>query len=88
MNHWYRILPDVALEVDYEDLANVPKNIGRQIMNNVGVDWDPRSLLFHERRSNVTTASKWQVRKLNYTKYIGRWRHFQDHLQSMIDVME
>lgn len=88
MDHWSRVLPDVALEVDYEDLASDPENIGRQIMNYVGVDWDPRSLLFHERGSNVTTASKWQVREPVYTRSIGRWRHFENQLKPMIDAIE
>jgi Flp pilus assembly protein TadD len=88
MEHWNSVIPGAVLEVDYENLAIDPESIGRQIMEYVGVDWEPNSLLFHERRSNVTTASKWQVREPVYTRSIGRWRHFENQLKPMIDALE
>ncbi|MBT3550466.1 MAG: tetratricopeptide repeat protein [Rhodospirillaceae bacterium] len=88
MDHWKQVLPDAMLEVDYEKLVSNPETVGRQIMGYVGIDWDPKSLQFHERRSNVTTASKWQVREPVYTRSIDRWRQFESQLKPMIDAMD
>lgn len=88
MDHWKRVLPGAVLEVDYEKLVADPETTGQQIMGYVGIDWDPRSLQFHERRSNVTTASKWQVREPVYTGSVDRWRQFENQLKPMIDAMD
>jgi hypothetical protein len=50
MDHWKRVLPGAVLEVDYEKLVADPEGTGRQIMDYIGVDWDPGALRFHERR--------------------------------------
>jgi len=88
MDHWRRVLPNAMLEVKYEDLTADPEFIGRRIMGYVGLDWNPQALQIHERRSNVTTASKWQVREPVNTRSIGRWRNYEIFLKPMIDAME
>jgi len=88
MDHWKQVLPDAVLDVDYERLVADPESTGRRIMGYIGLDWDPGALQFHERASNVTTASKWQVREPVHTRSIDRWRHFESQLKPMIDAMD
>ena len=81
MAHWRSTLPEgTILEVPYENLVADPEAWIRQIVQFVGLPWDPRCLRFNETERTVITASNWQVRQPISTSAAGRWRNYERYL--------
>jgi tetratricopeptide (TPR) repeat protein len=81
MAHWRSILPKgTILEVTYEKLVADPEAGIREIVQFVGLPWDPRCLKFNETERTVITASNWQVRQRMGTSAAGRWRNYEKYL--------
>jgi tetratricopeptide (TPR) repeat protein len=81
MAHWRSTLPKgTILEVPYEKLVADPEAGIREIVQFVGLPWDPRCLRFHETERTVITASNWQVRQRISTSAAGRWRNYEKYL--------
>jgi len=80
MHHWYQVFPDDLLEIQYETLVADPEAGARQLLDYVGVDWEPQVLEFHTLKRAVKTASLWQVRQPIYGSSIQRWRHYEHAL--------
>ena len=87
MRHWHATFTGEVLETRYEDLVDDPVGSARTLLDYVGVDWEPQVLDFHSLTRPVKTASLWQVRQPLYTSAKGRWRHYQRHLQPLIDAI-
>jgi tetratricopeptide (TPR) repeat protein len=81
MAHWRSTLPKgTILEVPYEKLVADPEAGIREIVQFVGLPWDPRCLKFNETERTVITASNWQVRQRISTSAAGRWRNYEKYL--------
>lgn len=81
MVHWQSTLPKgTILEVPYEKLVADPEAGIREIVQFVGLPWDPRCLRFNETERTVITASNWQVRQRISTSAAGRWRNYERYL--------
>ncbi|HEY6822838.1 MAG TPA: sulfotransferase, partial [Steroidobacteraceae bacterium] len=84
MAHWRATLPpDLLLEVRYESLVDDPEHWSRRMLAHLGLSWDPRCLEFHHTERPVLTASSWQVRQPIGRGAIGRWRHYERHLEPL-----
>jgi len=84
MAHWRATLPPgLLLEVRYESLVDDPEHWGRRMLAHLGLPWDPRCLEFHLTDRPVLTASSWQVRQPIGKGSIGRWRHYERHLEPL-----
>ncbi len=78
MRHWRAVLPPATLlELDYEALVADPERWSRQLLEFLGLPWDPRCLDFYLTDRVVITASKWQVRQKISRASVGRWRHYE-----------
>jgi tetratricopeptide (TPR) repeat protein len=90
MKHWQMILPEKAiLEVPYEGLVQDQEAWSRQMLQFIGLPWDPRCLDFHRINRSVTTASKWQVRQKISGASVARWRNYDQYigpLRALLDV--
>ncbi len=80
MDHWHRVLPGRILDIDYEDVVADPESRARQLIEFCGLDWQDQCLDFHNSDRLIATASAAQVRQPVYTRSVGRWRRFADHL--------
>ena len=87
MRHWQAELPLPVLELRYEDLATDPETQARRLVEFAGLPWDRACLEFHRSERGVQTPSRWQVKQPIYTRSIGRWRHYQDHLAPLLAVL-
>ena len=82
------------LEVHYEDLVVNLDNTVRQILEFLGVTFDPIVFNFHESNRNryISTPSYHAVTKPVYQSSIGRWkpykRFFSDHLSGLKPFLE
>jgi tetratricopeptide (TPR) repeat protein len=88
MAHWRATLPaHLLLEVRYESLVNDPEHWSRRMLAHIGLPWDPRCLEFHRTDRPVLTASSWQVRQPIGKGAIGRWRHYERHLEPLREAL-
>ncbi|WP_052632698.1 tetratricopeptide repeat-containing sulfotransferase family protein [Pseudoxanthomonas suwonensis] len=88
MRHWQAVLALPILELHYEELATRPEPQARRLIEFAGLPWDPACLEFHRSERGVQTPSRWQVKQPIYTRSIGRWRHYADHLAPLLEVLE
>jgi tetratricopeptide (TPR) repeat protein len=88
MAHWRSVLPAHALlEVQYETLVDDFEPEVRRIVAFCGLSWDPRCLDFSKTERPVRTLSQSQVRQPLFASSIGRWRHYEKHLQPLMDAL-
>jgi len=88
MAHWRAVLPAASLlEVEYEKLIGDFERQARRIVEFTGLAWDPRCLDFSRTERAVRTLSQSQVRQPLFTSSIGRWRHYEKHLQPLKDAL-
>ncbi len=59
----------------------------RELLDFLGLDWDPACLRFHESRRFTKTASRDQVRKPIYTSSSGRWQNYERHLEPLKEAL-
>jgi len=50
--------------------------------------FEPAMLTPHKQERAVTTASNLQVRQAVYRSSIGRWKHYQRHLDGVISLLQ
>ena len=88
MAHWSRTLPLAMHEVSYEHLVGNQEAATRELLAFCDLAFDARCLRFHETKRPVRTASQWQVRQPMYAASVGRWRHFEAHLEPLRAALE
>jgi hypothetical protein len=87
MAHWKKVVPVRIHEADYEAITADPEPRVREIVDFVGLEWDPACLNFHESESTVRTFSLHQVRQPIHTKSVERWRRYEKHLGPLIEAL-
>ena len=80
MKHWHRVLPGKVLDVHYEDTVGDFESQVRRILAHCGLPYEESCLRFHETQRAVRTASSEQVRQPLYTRALGTWRRYEEHL--------
>ena len=88
MQHWSKILPHNILTVDYEDLVQNQEEVSRQLIDFISLPWDDACLDFSRNKNRVRTVSAFQVRKGMYTSAVGRWTHFEKHLEPLFETLD
>jgi tetratricopeptide (TPR) repeat protein len=86
--HWREHLGDRIVEVEYESLVSEPEARIRQLLERVGLEFEPACLDFHLNEAPSATASTVQVREKAHTRSVGRWRRFEDQLQPLRSRLE
>ena len=87
MDHWHNALPNPPLRLVYEDLVHDPDTWIPRIIEHCRLEYDERCLHFHKTDRSVRTPSNWQVRQKLYTGSIGRWKHYEKHMQPLLDEL-
>jgi Flp pilus assembly protein TadD len=83
MAHWSQVLTVPILTVRYEDVVDDLSAQSHRILHFLDLPWEDRCLDFHANRRPVATASREQVRKPIYVSSVGRWQHYQQHLDEL-----
>ena len=86
--HWRWALPLRMLTIDYENLVADFEGESRRLIEFLGLDWEPGCLEFYKTDRPVLSASAWQVRQPLYTRSVGRWRRYEQHLGPLLEVLE
>jgi tetratricopeptide (TPR) repeat protein len=87
LDHWYAVMPDALHVVRYEELVAAPKPVIEELLEFCNLSWDDACLRFEDNQQATTTASAVQVRKSLHTKSIGKWRHFEQQLQPVVEIL-
>ena len=87
MDHWHAVLPGRMLDVGYEALIANQEGETRKLLDYCGLAWEDACLSIHATERPVLTASNAQVRKHIYRDSIDRWRRYERHLGSFLDVL-
>jgi tetratricopeptide (TPR) repeat protein len=88
MAHWRSVLPEGAmLEVQYEDLVRDFEHEARRLVEFCGLEWSDRFASFHQTDRPVRTLSRAQVREPLFDRSIGRWRHYEEMLKPLAEVL-
>ncbi len=88
MDHWQRALLSPMLDFQYEEVVTDLETHARRLIDWVELPWDPACLEFHRSKGVVRTASIQQVRQPVYTRSVGRWRNYEDHLADLYALLE
>lgn len=88
MQHWNTVLPGVVHTVRYEDIVDDAETHSRQLIEQCGLEWQDQCLRFYENREASTTASTAQVRRPIYKSSLGKWRHYEQELQPLADILQ
>jgi hypothetical protein len=76
------------LTVQYEEVvADLPGQV-RRMLEFCGLPWEDACLRFHETDRPIRTASSEQVRQPIYGTAVGFWRHYEQHLNELMTVIE
>jgi Flp pilus assembly protein TadD len=88
MAHWQDVIPPgQILDVSYEDNVADPEREVRRMLDHVGLPWDEACLRFYETERPVRTASAAQVRRPVYASSMGRWKHFERHVEPLLEIL-
>jgi len=88
MDHWKKALPNPILEVRYEDVVADTEGKAREIIEFLGLDWDPNCLQFQQNENRARTLSAWQVRQPIYKTSVKRWKRYEKFLDPLKDELK
>ena len=75
-------------EIRYEELVQNPEEATRNLLEYVGLPWDPACLSYYETDRRVRTASHDQVRQPLYSSSIGRWKRYEKFFSDFHEGVE
>jgi len=88
MAYWDRVLPAGTIKtIVYEDVVGDLEASARDMLDFLGLPFDPACLAFHESARPVKTASVAQVRKPVYKTSVEKWRRYGTRLQPLVDAL-
>lgn len=87
MEHWAKVLPTPMFELSYEELTRDQETLSRRLIEFCGLPWDERVLRFYDNDRVVRTFSTLQVRQPMYRSSVGRWQHYERHLQPLLAAL-
>lgn len=87
MDHWRTSLADTLYEVTYQDLVTQPAHVGAGVAAYCGLEWSDGAVEVHKRTTVSLTASAAQIRRPIYGSSSGRWRHYRNHLEPLIQAL-
>ncbi|MGB9428604.1 MAG: sulfotransferase [Gammaproteobacteria bacterium] len=88
MEYWRTVLPGAVHEIHYDALVQNPEAGTRALIAAAGLEWHPACLESHKHSARIETASVWQVRQPIHSDSVGRWRHYESHLQALRQALD
>ena len=93
MGVWQAMAPRMrnpSLEVRYEEMVADLPGVARRVLEFLGVPWDERILRFNEHAGQklVRSPTYADVTRPVFTRAVGRWRHYQKHLEPWLARLE
>ena len=87
MSFWHELLPGAIYDLKYEDLVADPEGAIKSMLSFCDLPWQQDCLHFWRARRAVTTSSAAQVRQPIYAGAVGFWRHYEEQLQELAELI-
>lgn len=88
MQYWQTVLPThFIFDMPYERMVADHETLSKQLVEYIGLPWDPNCLNFYKHTRVVKTASFMQVKQPIYTTSLQRWQHFAQDLKPLLDIV-
>lgn len=89
MAHWKSLFPDTIYTISYDQIVAQPQLSIEKLLHFLELEWSEECLNFHLLKNRVKTASVWNVRRPLYKGSSGRWKNYQQYIDSlMLNFME
>ena len=88
MAHWHKMLPGRIHDVMYEQMVADSDTEIRALLTHCNLPFEKACLNFHETDRTIRTPSAGQVRQPIYDSSIRRWKHYEKHLDPLLDLFE
>ncbi len=88
MQHWSKLAGDAIYHLSYEALLGDFEGELKKLFNYLELELEPSCLNFHETKRVVRTASSEQVRQGLYQSGAAQWKHYEEELSPLIDVLK
>lgn len=87
MAYWHGLLPGTIHDLGYEDLVTDPESTVKAMLSFCGLPWQQDCLDFYQARRAVRSSSAAQVRRPIHTAAVGFWRHYEEQLQELTELI-
>jgi tetratricopeptide (TPR) repeat protein len=86
--HWQSVLGGRLVEVEYESLVSQQESSTKEMLNKLGLSFEPACLEFEKNPASSATASTLQVREKIHTRSLNKWKHFSNELAPLKQFLE
>lgn len=87
-HHYEEVFELNLYKLRYEDLVSDIENQTKDLLEFIGLDWDKRILNYYQNKKYTTsTPSYHDTCKPVYSRAIGRWRHYKEHMQTALPFL-
>jgi tetratricopeptide (TPR) repeat protein len=87
MAHWDKVLPGYVLTVNHEDVVDDLEKQVRRILDFCDLEFEQSCVDFHKTQRNIKTPSSEQVRQPIYKSATEQWRHFEQYLTPLKNIV-
>jgi hypothetical protein len=87
MEYWRSLFGDQLIELDYENLVADQSGTARWLGQRLGLDLGVEGLGTAQSAGKIMTASLWQARQPVHTSSVARWRHYENELEPLLEVL-
>ena len=81
--HWRDVLGDRIINVSYEEFVSQPEQATRNLLEDLGLEFDSACLDFHLNPKASASASTLQVREAAHTRSVNKWTNFSEQLSEL-----
>lgn len=82
VNFWKRKYPDKILDLNYEDLVNLPEKTIENLLKFCDLEWDEACVKFYNTKRSIKTLSVAEARKPIYKSSLSRSSNFEKFFSS------
>lgn len=80
MAHWKEVLPIRIHTVEYDDMANLSDADSRELIDFIGLDWQPGYMQRYEMLSKITANFNSRGQPERHHKTVDRWSYYDKYL--------
>ena len=88
MRYWSALFGDSIYSLKYEDLVQDQAGETRRLLEFCDLEWEISCMNYSQQAHTIKTASAAQVRQQINRDSIGKWQHYQQQLQPLINIIE
>ena len=88
MKFWSETYPNSLINIDYDKFVIDHETSSKNIISDIGLNWENEILKFHENDRVVETNSLLQVRSKVYQDSSKKWKKYEKHLLPIMEILK